>query len=106
MADLSGCGQGAGGYAEAVADTDGEILDICRSGWGDDLEDLADAIDDLPPAFVLAREAAPGSIVATVGGADVETSYDAEARAVIVPAAAPPGTAVSITYAAPGVCDP
>ena len=104
IADANGdCGQGADGYADAAEETDGLVLDICTA-FGGRMHALAGALPTLPPRFVLAEEALPGSIVATVDGSRIGATYEERSRTVMLAETVAVGKTVEIGYAVPGVC--
>lgn len=98
------CGSGGDGYVDAAEATDGLVLDICTA-FGPRMHELAGAVPVLPPRLVLADDALPGSIVATVDGATVEATYDADSRTVTLAETVSVGTAVDVSYAVPATCE-
>ena len=106
VVDLSGCGEGAEGYAEIIEATEGEALDLCSGDWAAHVAALAAASTSFAWTFPLSGEAAEGSITVRVDGVSVADGwrYD-EASNAIVFDDRPEGSEVSVSYAVEAICE-
>ncbi|MEM6927523.1 MAG: hypothetical protein AAF602_11380, partial [Myxococcota bacterium] len=99
-------GQGNDGYFQAANATNGAVVDICTSNWGNQLPDLAENVLEGVRSYNLANRAVGASIEVEVNGVSTSSfSYTDEARTVTV--LDPPiggGDEVSITYAIASNC--
>ena len=103
--DTDGCSEGAGGYAEAIAETGGVALSLCSGDWAGHVADLAAATVASAWTFVLSGQPVPETVVVAVDGVPVTTgwTYELDANAVVFDVLVP-GSAVDVTYTLAGTC--
>ncbi len=92
------CGDGPDGYLDAIADTNGVLLDVCAATLADHILDLL-----VPPAygvdtFLLPSLPVLGSIEVAVDSVPASFLYDAVVQGVRVAPAPPPGALVEVRW--------
>ncbi len=100
-------GQGNTGYYDMAIETNGAVVDICTSNWGNQLPSLAEDVLEGVRSYNLQNRAVRSSIRVEVNGGPTDAfSYTDEARTVTI--LDPPvgqGDTVTISYAIAATCD-
>lgn len=104
VVDQSGCSEGDAGYAEAIAETGGDHLDICSSDWSAHVASLADTSLVGLWVFELAQEPLEASIQVDVDGTPTtDFVYDPVRNAVVMDSLES-GQTVDVRYVVAGDC--
>ncbi|CAM4044123.1 choice-of-anchor D domain-containing protein [Corallococcus sp. ZKHCc1 1396] len=87
-------------YADAAAQTGGEVLNVCAADYAPLLRQVASKAFSAQDRFPLSEEPDTGTVVVSVNGAPTPSgwSYDAASNSVVFSVVPPPGAKVSITY--------
>ncbi|MCY1034626.1 choice-of-anchor D domain-containing protein [Corallococcus sp. BB11-1] len=87
-------------YADAAAQTGGEVLNVCAADYAPLLRQVASKAFSAQDRFPLSEEPDTGTVVVSVNGASTPSgwSYDAASNSVVFSVVPPPGAKVSITY--------
>ncbi|WP_223634235.1 choice-of-anchor D domain-containing protein [Corallococcus sp. EGB] len=87
-------------YADAVAQTGGEVLNVCAPDYAPLLRQVANKAFSAQDRFPLSEEPDAGTLVVTVNGTATPRgwTYDAATNSVVFSVVPPPGSKVSITY--------
>ncbi len=104
------CGSlnGASGYLEAIAETGGVTLDICDSGWGSQIDQLADASLQALTHYPLSDLPDPQSLVVRVDGVGVTSGWiydEVENEVVFEEVLFDGGELIEITFGVPSACE-
>ncbi|RYZ39256.1 MAG: choice-of-anchor D domain-containing protein [Myxococcaceae bacterium] len=93
---------GGGGtrYADAAAQTGGEVLNVCAPDYAPLLKQVASKAFSAQERFPLSEEPDAGTVVVSVNGTATTTgwTYDAATNSVVFTTVPPPGAKVTITY--------
>ncbi|WP_372338365.1 choice-of-anchor D domain-containing protein [Corallococcus llansteffanensis] len=87
-------------YADAAAQTGGEVLNVCAPDYAPLLKQVASKAFSAQDRFPLSEEPDAGTVVVTVNGTPTTTgwTYDAASNSVVFSVVPPPGAKVNITY--------
>jgi hypothetical protein len=104
VVDIDTCGEGADGYMQAIAATDGVALSICKGDWGESATELAKATLAQVYRFPLSQTPVPASLVVEVDGDPTDLwTYD-EVVNEIVFADVAAGASIHARYILGSVC--
>lgn len=104
VVDVGECSEGDDGYAEAIAETGGDHLDICSTDWSAHVASLAETSLVGLWVFELAQEPLEASIEVDVDGAPTtEFTYDPVRNAVVMESL-DDGQVVDVRYVVAGDC--
>ncbi|MHA7632173.1 choice-of-anchor D domain-containing protein [Corallococcus sp. M7] len=87
-------------YADAAAQTGGEVLNVCAADYAPLLRQVANKAFSAQDRFPLSEEPDAGTVVVAVNGTTTTSgwTYDAATNSVVFSVVPPPGSKVAITY--------
>lgn len=99
VVDLDGCGSGADGYEQIIAETSGIARSVCDDDWEAHLSALADAATSALYTFELTGEPVDGTVSVWLGGVELEVGWTLDGATLVVQGAAvAAGDEVEVRY--------